>query len=78
MEPLEALDAPCRAWHGHWIYCLGHCQRPTDVDDVFGAESVERIDFEGVEDVDEALQRLGLMASIGQAVLSYRQESKTS
>ncbi|CAE8674496.1 unnamed protein product [Polarella glacialis] len=27
-EPPE--DAPCRAWHGRWMYCVGHCTKVMD------------------------------------------------
>ncbi|CAK9091226.1 unnamed protein product [Durusdinium trenchii] len=81
-EPPE--DAPCRAWHGYWIYCNGHCEAldPTIIwDDIQEIRSDPMAGYapaarppSAPSQLDAVLQRLGLMAAVGPAVESYRLE----
>ncbi|CAE6945310.1 unnamed protein product [Symbiodinium natans] len=87
LEPAEPPeDAPCRAWHGYWIYCSGHCDRAPSSFDVWDLESLDPFvecdrfvvtgsaRAAGGAKILSGLQRLGMAAEVGVAVLSYREE----
>eukprot|EP00930_Biecheleria_cincta_P084091 TRINITY_DN73581_c0_g1_i1.p1 TRINITY_DN73581_c0_g1~~TRINITY_DN73581_c0_g1_i1.p1 ORF type:complete len:607 (-),score=116.70 TRINITY_DN73581_c0_g1_i1:299-2119(-) len=74
-------DAPCRKWHGHWIYCKGCCT-PVNFNDVLldtmaHDSHLLKIDWDDKGrrlDFEVALQDLGMSAIVGAAVESYRAE----
>ena len=74
-EPPE--NAPCRAWHGYWIYCNGHCEE-LDNSPVWDDSEVKSTPLPcpslTLEQLDLVLQHLGLMAAVGPAIESYRLE----
>lgn len=75
-EPPE--NAPCRAWHGYWIYCNGHCEEldnsPVWEDSEEVCVKTESIAPLSPAQLDLVLKRLGLMAAVGPAIESYRLE----
>lgn len=71
-EPPE--DAPCRKWHGTWLYCRGHCEQ-TDLSGVWAEElNVPKIPTKtasptmSVSAISSALSQLGMLAEIGAPV----------
>jgi len=77
-EPPE--DAPCRAWHGRWIYCSGNCEQ-IEFDDIW-ADSNSNPYFRprtppvhsglvSASVLSAALRPLGMTAEVGAAVQEW-------
>eukprot|EP00931_Biecheleriopsis_adriatica_P115723 TRINITY_DN91488_c0_g1_i1.p1 TRINITY_DN91488_c0_g1~~TRINITY_DN91488_c0_g1_i1.p1 ORF type:complete len:605 (-),score=158.84 TRINITY_DN91488_c0_g1_i1:21-1835(-) len=80
-EPPEPpADAPCRKWHGRWIYCSGNCSKVDFTGlwlDLSGRDDFLPLAGGGQGcrgDAEAALQSLGMSAQVGKAVESYRTE----
>lgn len=76
MEP-PPHDAPCRAWHGDWLYCRGHCEPPADGYDAWDlwTEAQPASSSSPVRKptgtLEAALRSLGMLAEMGEAVREW-------
>lgn len=80
LPPEPPDDAPCRSWHGHWIYCSGNCEK-SEFDDIWAdsncnpyarpVSSAVRVAIVDAAALNKALKPLGMTADIGDAVREW-------
>lgn len=71
--PEPPLDAPCRRWHGDWMYCRGQCVQ-TDCTDVWlncTSDPPVWAAPVGYIALDTALHRLGMLSEIGDSAKEW-------